>query len=57
MLSFRNGAISAAVAAAIASTTMSVTPANASPRGDALVLAKQPTHSLGVRQSTKAFEI
>jgi hypothetical protein len=39
MLSFRNGAISAAVAAAIASTTMSVTPANASPRGDAAMLA------------------
>ena len=39
MLSFRMGAISAAVAAAIASTTVSVTPANASPRGDAAMLA------------------
>jgi hypothetical protein len=39
MLSFRMGAIAAAVAAVIASTSMNVTPANASPRGDAAMLA------------------
>ena len=38
MLMVRKGAISAAVAAAIALTTMSFTPANASPRGDAAML-------------------
>src|SRR4029078_9153778 len=39
MLRFRMGAISAAVVAAIASTTVSVTPANANSRGDAAMLA------------------
>ena len=38
MLSIRTGVISAAVAAAIALTTMSFTPANASSRGDRAML-------------------